>query len=248
MISFYTFFNVFSCVVLLIYNLLHYKEKKLLIGGVSLSAIKHFEEKNNKRIFARIGFWTVLEIILISTFQYFLVVCYNKGFGNLVNTGANYFGTLFFAPLVLLAVCKLLKINILQQMDLITPGYPLGLVFVKIACYFGGCCRGIAWEDGFYNPISRQIEFPIQLLESAVALLLFLLLLLCKKKIITGTMFPIYLIAYSVLRFCTEFLRVEPEVFIGLKTYQLLCIAGVIIGAIEYYVVSKYYTSIKVKE
>lgn len=236
-------FNSISVVVLLIYNLLHYKEKKQLLGGVSHSAIKYFSAKENKgvyRVLSSIGFWTVIEILLVFMLQYYLTGGFNGIFGELVNTGANYYGLMFFAPPLVVALCFLLKIDPLAQMDLITPAYPLALVFVKIACFFAGCCRGVRWIYGFYNPTSRLIEFPSQLLESAVALLLFVFLLGCKKKFKKGTVFPIYLMSYSAIRFFTEFTRVEPEVFMGLKTYQILCIAGVVVGALEYIAARKY--------
>ena len=125
-------------------------------------------------------------------------------------------------------------------MDLITPAYPLALTVSKVACYFAGCCRGVEWEKGFYNPVSRLIEFPAQLLEAGVALLLFVFLLCFKSKFKKGTVFPIYLLVYSFLRFFTEFTRCEPSVFMGLKTYQILCIVGVAVGVLEYIAVRRY--------
>ena len=241
-------FNTISIVVLFLYNLLHYKEQKLLLGGTSHSAIKYFESKGHKGILSSIGFWAVIEILLVSMVQYYLTGGFNGIFGNLVNTGANYYGLMFFAPPLVVALCFLMKIDPLAQMDLITPAYPLALVFVKIACFFAGCCSGVRWIYGFYNPTSRLIEFPSQLLESAVALLLFVFLLTCKKKFKKGTVFPIYLMSYSALRFFTEFTRVEPEVFMGLKTYQILCIVGVVVGALEYLAACKYHAWTQRKE
>jgi len=249
--SLYTIFNSISIVVLLAYNLLHYREKKQLLGGVSQSAIKRFEAKEQKgiyRVLSSVGFWTVIEIWLVFLLQYYLTGSFNGIFGNIVNTGANYYGLMFFAPPLVIAFCFLMKIDPLAQMDLIAPAYPLALVFVKIACFFGGCCRGVPWEHGFYNPVSRLIEFPTQFLESAVALLLFVFLQLCKKKFKKGTVFPIYLMTYSALRFFTEFTRVESEVFMGLKTYQILCIVGVAVGALEYLAARKYDACVKRKE
>ena len=40
---------------------------------------------------------------------------------------------------------------------------------------------------------------------------------------------------FSGLRFLTEFTRIEEAVFLGLKTYHYLCLVGLVIGALEYY-------------
>lgn len=244
-------FNSISTVVLLAYNLLHYKEKKKLLGGVSHSVIKYFSAKKQNlvyKVLSSVGLWTVIEILLVFMLQYYLTGNFNGIFGNIVNTGANYYGLMFFAPPLVIALCFLMKIDPLAQMDLIAPAYPLALIFVKIACFSAGCCRGVRWIYGVYNPTSRLIEFPSQLLESAVALLLFVFLLICKKKFKKGTVFPVYLMTYSALRFFTEFTRVEPKVFMGLKTYQILCIVGVAVGALEYLAARKYDAYVKRKE
>lgn len=241
--SLYTFFNIVATAMVLLYNLLHYKRKKMLLGGVSCSVIKYFASKQRRgvnRILASLGLWVVLETLLISCAQY--IGIFNSLVGDLLETGANYFGMLFFTPILVVFVCILLRIDPLAQLDLITPAYPLALFFSKIGCHFAGCCRGVRWIYGFFNPTSRLIEFPIQLLEAVVALLLFVFLFICRNKFKKGTLFPIYLMAYSALRFFTEFLRVEPEVFMGLKTYHILCIVGVIAGALEYAAVCRYNT------
>ena len=239
----YNTFNTIGNYMLLLYNFLHFKKKSGMLGGVSKKLMQHFGEKPQRginRVLSGCVLWTLLEIMIISYFQYNAGGIFNAALGNLLDTGANYFGMIFTVPWMVFGMCLLLKIDPLAQMDLITPGYPLALIFVKIACYFTGCCRGFAWEYGFYNPVSRQIEFPSQLLESAVALLLFIFLQCTKKKMKKGTVFPIYLTLYSGIRFFTEFTRWEPAVFMGLKMYQLLCIAGVIFGVLGYFGARKY--------
>ena len=52
-----------------------------------------------------------------------------------------------------------------------------------------------------------------------------------------GTVFPIYLMTYSGIRFFSEFLRGEEAVMWGLKRYHYLCLIGLALGIIEYYVV-----------
>ena len=146
--SLYSFFNIVAVAMVPGYNLLHYKRKKMFLGGVSCSVIKYFASKQQcgvNRILASLGFWTVLETLLISYVQY--IGIFNSLVGDLLGTGANYFGMLFFTPMLVVFVCILLRIEPLAQLDLITPAYPLALTFSKIGCFFGGCCRGIPWEQ-----------------------------------------------------------------------------------------------------
>lgn len=249
--SLYSVFNYIATFMLVAYNLLHYRQKKLILGKVSRSVIERFGPNKRKgigKLLSSAAFWVVLETLLISYVQYLGI--FNTIVGNLLDTGANYFGMLFFTPWVVVLVCVLLRIDPLAQLDLIAPAYPLALFFSKIACHFAGCCRGIRWIYGFYNPTSRLIEFPIQLLEAVVALLLFVVIFCLRKRFKKGTVFPVYLMLYSFIRFFTEFLRVEPEVFMGLKTYHFLCIIGVAVGIVEYIAARKYdaHTQSKITE
>ena len=83
-------------------------------------------------------------------------------------------------------------------------------------------------------------EFPSQLLEAALALIIFIFLMWYRKKAKEGTLFPVYVILYSATRFFSEFTRCDPDVFGILKTYHILCIIGVVIGIIELLVVLKF--------
>ena len=239
----YFVINYLSAAVLLMYNLLQYRRKKLLLGGVSCAAIRHFQEgkpRGIRKMLATAGFWTVLEILIFSAAQYGFVEVFVAGLGKLLGIGATHFGMLYFEPWVVVLACILLKMDPLAQLDLIAPAYPLALIFGKIACHFGGCCRGVEWERGLFNPVTRQIEFPSPLLEAGVALIMFIFILFIKNKLRKGTVFPVYLMTYSFLRFFTEFTRSEPKVFMGLKAEQLLCIVGIIVGVLEYFVASRY--------
>ena len=81
-----------------------------------------------------------------------------------------------------------------------------------------------------YNHAVQAKEFPVQLVEMGLAALIFIFLLVFKKKIRLGGMLPTYIILYSATRFFSEFLRCEPNLLFGLKTYQFLCILGVLYG------------------
>ena len=227
-----------SFFVLLIFNLSQIKYKKLMLCKISKFLQSYFSKS---KTLSSNTFWAVIETIIISCIQYLPVSFLNFKFGELVGTGANYFGLLLFIPYILLFFCFLVHITPFKQIDLITPAFPLALIFVKLDCFFAGCCRGIQTSLlGLYNHNSGLIEFPAQLLEAGIAFSIFVFLMFWKKKSKTGTMFPTYLIVYSATRFFSEFLRCEPNVFLGLKTYQVLCVIGIVVGLIELILVNKF--------
>lgn len=239
-IRLYYLLNDISVVAVLLFNLACYGKKKDMLGLHSKKLLQVVEVKM-PRLKAVIGvLLTILEIVLISYFQYYWPIGFTGPFGKLVGTGANYFGMIFPVILILLLICVLLRINPLEQIDLITPAFPLALISGKIACFCAGCCRGFACSWGLYNHVTEQFEFPVQLVEAGLALAIFIFLLYWRKKAKPGTMFPTYLILYSGTRFFSEFLRCEPEVFWIFKTYHILCIIGVIVGFAELFLVLKF--------
>lgn len=239
-VSAYDFFNNLATVILFLFNFLNYKNKLNVLGQGSTALIKKLPEavglKTKISKFIIVG----IEIYIISYFQYKIIGSLNYIMSELIGTGANYFGELLFSPVLVSIICFLLGINIFRQMDLITPAYPLALTISKIACFFAGCCRGFECSFGMYNYKTEAIEFPSQLLEAGVAFTIFVFLMLYRKKAKEGTMFPTYLIVYSTARFFTEFTRIEENVFLGLKKYHLLCLAGIVVGFIQLYVIKNY--------
>lgn len=245
-IEMYGLFNTIAVYVVYIYNFANFKNKKNNLSNISLFSIKYFSDKNVKFL-KNINLWTLIETMVIAYVQYEFagVLGLNNKFGNFFETGANYFGLLFFEPIVLYLFFYVIKINPLKQMDLITPAFPLALVFVKLACFFHGCCSGVECSWGLYYPSEDKIMFPAQLLEAGVALLLFIFLSFYKKRAKEGTLFPIYLTVYSAIRFFTEFTRIEKNILGPFKTYHFLCLAGVIIGAAALFIVLRYPEKIK---
>ena len=238
----YYLINNLSVFVLMVFNFFQFNKKKLFLGGVSVNYINR-KETDNKVSF-RINLCTVLEITIISLTQCAFISVINSCFGDLLGTNTNYFGRLLTAPIVVFIVCFILNINYSKTLDLITPGYPLSLIFSKLACFCAGCCRGIECSFGMYNHKTNAVEFPSQLLEAALALIIFFILLHCRKKAKEGTMYPTYLILYSSTRFFSEFLREESNVLGPLKTYHLLCLAGIAIGVFGLFVAKKHTTII----
>jgi prolipoprotein diacylglyceryltransferase len=244
-IMLYDLFNMLSFVAMLVFNLAQLNRKKHLLSNLSLFVINYFSKKTTNRLLSSATFWTVIEIILISVVVFAPFPILNETFGNIVGTGLNYFGVTFFLPVIIFVLFFLISVNPLRQMDLITPAFPITLTVTKIACFCHGCCNGIECSFGLFNHYTGLIEFPVQLVELCIALLIFIFLMQWRKKAKEGTLFPIYLIIYSGTRFFSEFLRSEPDIIWKLKTYHILCIIGVVVGVIELFVVLKYGEKIK---
>ncbi len=242
-ISMYYMVGSFGLLAVLVYNFSMFKYKLNLLSNCSLFIRKTISKRNKKKLFAKMEFWTIVEILIITFVQYLPGSFLTLKFGNLLNTGANYFGLIFFIPFFLFLLFFIISVNPFKQMDLITPAYPLALIFAKLACFCDGCCKGFECSWGLMNyhyETGPKREFPAQLLEAGLALIIFIFLMWYRKKAKEGTLFPLYVIIYSATRFFSEFTRGEPNVFGILKTYHILCIVGVIVGIIELFVVLKF--------
>ncbi|MBR4466151.1 prolipoprotein diacylglyceryl transferase [bacterium] len=82
--------------------------------------------------------------------------------------------------------------------------------FGKIGCYMNGCCGG-----NFILPV----QFVESVFQFLAALLLFLFYFRTKRA---DLLFPIYLLAYLVMRFLVEFIRTEPRVIGPFTIYHIL--------------------------
>ena len=239
-IEMYNIFNFISIFALVVMNMSLLRKKSSLMSYASQKFISRLPIEKKQSFYCKPLFTAFIEMFLISLVQYGPVGLITQLFGKLLNTGNNYFGVQYVVPFFLMIFFYIIKVPPLRQLDMITPAYAISLVFVKIACFCDGCCNGIEWGQFFYNTQTERYEFPVQLVESALALLIFIFLMCYRKKAKEGTMFPIFLIVYSSTRFFSEFLRGEENILWIFKTYHLLCIAGVILGITELILVQKY--------
>lgn len=163
----------------------------------------------------------------ITSFGMF-IECVKEIFGGQVFYGG-LLGGLAFGYLYLKKKHK--DINLYSY--IITPFIPLFHFFGRIGCFLSGCCYGIESKFGFTytqalvpsaNGVSR---FPVQLLEAAFNLILFIVLLtLQKKQKLKNNTLPVYLISYAIGRFFIEFLRGDTYrgIWLGLSTSQIISI------------------------
>lgn len=238
-IHLYTALNLAARVIVFVFNILDFKSKTGVVGR----GTEYFTRKPNKSKKSGMSLAKIIlilgEIIIISYAQY-IFSGINGMVGTLLGTGANYFGKLFFAPIVVAFFCLLLGIDVFRQIDIITPAFPLALAVSKMGCFFQGCCGGIECSFGLYNQSTDRVEFPVQLVEVFFALAIFVFLLIWRKKAKEGMVYPVYIILYSATRFFSEFLRSDENVFLILKKYHILCLVGIAVGFLLFYVVKNY--------
>ncbi len=245
-IKMYDLLNAIAALVVFIYNISNLNNKNNELSKFFSTIPNRIQKKNKTSVFSKPKTWLLIETVFISFIQFvFLAVYIHTEFGLAVQTPPNYFGTLFFKPIMLCIIFYIISTNPLKKMDLITPAYPLALIFAKLGCFCLGCCNGFECSWGLYNHENMAYEFPVQLLEAGLALSLFLFLIRYKKRAREGTLFPIYLILYSVTRFFSEFTRAEYTKYGPLKAYQVICIIGLIVGVAELLIALKFSERIK---
>jgi len=117
--------------------------------------------------------------------------------------------------------CRKFKLPVRRYFNLTVVTFPLFHCFGRIGCTFSGCCYGIEYHGPFSLMYPAELitpgvndeladfpRFPIQPLEALLELILFVVLLLILiKKEDSFALTPTYLLCYSVIRFCDEFLR-----------------------------------------
>lgn len=157
--------------------------------------------------------------------------------------GVAIFGAVVFCPLLLLLaflVQNLItkrKNDFRRQMDLLTPGIFMILTCAKFGCSLEGCCLGVAWEHGVFNPRVGMKVFPVQIFEvvSMISVLLLARLIERSKRFVPGMKYPVTAVLYCAVRFGWEFLRYYPDeglrhLALGMSLWQLFCIA---VGAVS---------------
>ena len=132
----YDVFNDIAIIVLAISSLFMFKIKRNHMSLLAKKAIYCFSQKDDGAISK------VKEIIIVSIESVLiaamlaLATLANRSFGNMMGTAANYFATLFLAPVLFTIISLIIVANPIEQMDIYTPLAPLFLFFVKLACFF----------------------------------------------------------------------------------------------------------------
>ena len=160
----------------------------------------------------------------------------------LSSNGFVVYGGILGGVLTAYLYCRFKKLNFVDYFDLMLPSVALAQGFGRIGCFLAGCCYGRE-TDSFLGIMFTHSNFapngvkllPTQLISSAgMFVIAGILLVYAKKERRKGKVGALYLILYSIGRFCVEFLRNDFRGEVGpLSTSQFISLfilaAGVVI-------------------
>lgn len=140
---------------------------------------------------------------------------------NFINSGYSFLGGIIGSILVVALYCKKYKLDFINILSNFMVIYPLIYSISKIGCFLNGCCYGVI----NINDINHK--FPLQLVDSAIMLILFFILLIQsykqRKSVIT-----MFLSIFNIVRFLEDYFReFRNTVIFDFTLEQILC--GVLI-------------------
>lgn len=208
-------------------------------GGFVALFFNFWYGKKFKIPIIKIAILTVVQIAITLAMMLFLLW---------MGTGFTYFGAkdicvAFVYSIPIAFVCsKLLKLEYGAVLNMM----PITLLIVhaiaRIGCLFTGCCYGFACEWGLYSLRLNYLVFPIQILEILLLLFMAVALVIISKKqnyAPNGMLMPIMLIAYSVMRFITEFMRDNYKIWMNLSAISFHCLFMFIVGIVLYFLLKR---------
>lgn len=119
------------------------------------------------------------------------------------------YGPIYVMWAAYLLPCKLLRGDPKASVDICTPGLIISLISIRINCFYQGCCVGLMIPGSNMRYPIRELEIVFQI----ILLIWFARKVLQKKY--DGTLYPLYMICYGVLRFLYEFFREPENLFFG---------------------------------
>lgn len=222
-----------------IYGLMFY-------AGIAFAAIAAAFLCSKKRVekfdLAGSGVYTMIGAVIGSKLLFILVswqdiIKYNLSFISIIKGGFVFYGGLLGGILGLWIYSRQFKMSFSDFANLYATVLPLGHAFGRVGCFFAGCCYGLPYDGKFSVTYTDVVGitptmtplFPIQLVEAAALLLLFVifLILYLKSERLREHSAVLYIIAYSILRFVIEFFRGDTErgLYGGLSTSQWVSVA-----------------------
>jgi phosphatidylglycerol:prolipoprotein diacylglycerol transferase len=130
------------------------------------------------------------------------------------------------------------KFSFGHMADVLAPGIILAQAIGRVGCTLNGCCYGkptdLPWAIVYVNqntngPIGVPVH-PTQIYEIIFNLIVFGILLLLRRRLkVDGSLFLVYLIAYSIWRLGIDFIRDGTPFLFGLHQAQVISIIVLII-------------------
>lgn len=174
--------------------------------------------------------------------QYRELIFRNKeSFISVLQGGFVFYGGLLGGCYGIFRYCRRYGISLSDMFYAVIPGIPLLHGIGRVGCFAAGCCYGIEYQGIFHvtfshSPVAPNLVplFPVQLLESMINFLIFLLLcyLVLKGKK-TMELALTYTICYGIMRFVLEFFRGDQlrGIVFGLSTSQWISLILVIVAS-----------------
>lgn len=173
-----------------------------------------------------------------------IIGCIKDGSFSVFKSG----GLVFYGGFILAAACciayvKIKKASVSDYTALIVPCVPLAHAIGRVGCFMAGCCYGKVIDTPisvYYStpiggaPVGVPV-FPVQLMEAVLNLILFAILMVYTRKHIKNfSVLFVYLIGYSIVRFCTELMRDDEirGIFLGISTSQWISILLFVVGIV----------------
>lgn len=181
---------------------------------------------------------TLMFIFITYSWEEILYFLRSGMINQLLSGGIVFYGGLIGGVLGGILGCRIAHVKIADAMHAILPSVPLAQAFGRVGCFLAGCCYGCETDLAigviYTNPIGGAPTgvalLPVQLIETALNLILFLALMLYDKKTFgkkPRILLPcLYGIGYGVIRFILEYFRYDSirGFLFGLSTSQWISI------------------------
>ena len=216
-----------------------------------LAAVTHWtfiarREKRPEGFGSELGFWVMLSGILGARVAYILanldyfrdapleILRIDRG-------GLIYYGGFIGAALGIILFARLRKLPLLSIADLAVSALPLGHALGRLGCFMNGCCYGLATTCRWAIFNADDYRYPVQLIEAALNIGVYLLLLrIYRRRKTTGMVLATYLMTYPIGRFLLEYLRGDQRMrWSGLDIAQEVSVVLFITGVILWLVLRR---------
>lgn len=142
--------------------------------------------------------------------------------------GVSFYGSVFLIPLTMPLMGILFGLKPGQTMDLCGPCVAIMIGCMRFSCFWTGCCGGWLASVG-----GLSFAWPTQIMDSIGDFAIMTWLLQSEeKRPRIGRLYPMFMIAYSVMRFFLEFLRNTAKDWLCLSHGQWFAIAALLIGLV----------------
>lgn len=140
--------------------------------------------------------------------------------------GVSFYGSVFLIPIIMPLFGLLFRLKPGQTMDICGPCVAIMIGCLRFSCFLTGCCGGWTACIG-----SICFEWPTQMLDSIGDFAIMTWLLHKESgEPQSGKLYPIFMVAYSAMRFFLEFLRDTSKDWIYLSHGQWFAILAVVFG------------------